>query len=135
QSSLRLSSIVIIKSAERLTAAEAASPKPFNFGEVAIYPNMGEPLRKSASKNLAFFVTAYAPRASASTKLKMEVIQQGRALGQTSYDLPAPDASGRIQYAGAIPIDKYKPGEYELRLTVADAQSTATRAERFTITP
>jgi hypothetical protein len=135
-SRLRLSSIVIIKSAEKLTAAEAAAQRPFNFGEVAIYPNMGEPVRKSASKNLAFFVTAYTPRASASaTKLRMEIVQQGRALGQTSYDLPAPDASGRVQYAGAIPIDKYKPGDYELRVTVQDAQSTATRTERFTITP
>jgi VWFA-related protein len=135
-SRLRLSSIVIIKSAEKLTAAEAAAQRPFNFGEVAIYPNMGEPIRKSASKNLAFFVTAYTPRASASaTKLRMEIVQQGRALGQTSYDLPAPDASGRVQYAGAIPIDKYKPGDYELRVTVQDAQSTATRTERFTITP
>lgn len=136
ESRLRLSSVVLIKSAEKLTSAEAASPRPFNFGEVAIYPNMGEPVRKSASKTLAFFVTAYAPRASASaTRLTMEVVQQGRALGQTSYDLPAPDASGRIQYAGAIPIDKYRPGDYELRVTVQDAQTTTTRAERFTITP
>ena len=89
----------------------------------------------SARADLAFFVTAYAPKGSnATTHLKMEVVQQGRALAQTSYDLPAPDASGRIQYAGAIPIDKYKPGEYELRVTVNDAQTTATRAERFTIT-
>jgi hypothetical protein len=136
ESRLRLSSVVLIKSAEKLTSAEAASPRPFNFGEVAIYPNMGEPVRKSASKTLAFFVTAYAPKSSASTThLKMEVVQQGRALGQTSYDLPAPDASGRIQYAGAIPIDKYKPGDYELRVTVNDAQSTAARTESFTITP
>lgn len=135
-SRLRLSSVVLIKSAEKLTAAEAASPRPFNFGEVAIYPNMGEPVRKSATKTLAFFVTAYAPRGSNSTThLKMEVVQQGRALGQTSYDLPAPDASGRVQYAGAIPIDKYKPGDYELRVTVNDAQTTATRTERFIITP
>lgn len=136
ESRLRLSSVVLIKSAEKLTSAEAAAPRPFNFGEVAIYPNMGEPVRKSASKTLAFFVTAYAARGSASaTRLKMEVVQQGRALGQTSYDLPAPDASGRIQYAGAIPIDKYKPGDYELRVTVSDAQTTTTRTERFTITP
>ena len=135
-SRLRLSSVVLIKSAEKLTAAEQSAARPFNFGEVAIYPNMGEPVRKSLTKTLAFFVTAYAPRGSAATtRLKMEVVQQGRALGQTAYDLPAPDASGRVQYAGAIPIDKYKPGDYELRVTVNDAQSAATRTERFTITP
>ncbi|HEX8922684.1 MAG TPA: hypothetical protein VF766_14510, partial [Pyrinomonadaceae bacterium] len=61
--------------------------------------------------------------------------QRGSTLGQTSYDLPAPDAAGRIQYASAVPIDKFKPGDYELKLTVEDAHGKATRAERFTITP
>jgi VWFA-related protein len=136
QSRLRLSSIVIIKSAEKLTANEQGTPNPFHFGEVLIYPNMNEPLRKSASKNLAFFVTVYPPGSLASaTKLKLEIVQGGKVLGQTSTDLPAPDSSGRIQYATAIPIDKYKPGDYELRVTVQNGQSTASRAEHFTITP
>ena len=134
QSRLRLSSIVFIKSAEKMTAADQATSNPFHFGEVLIYPNMDEPLSKSKSKNLAFFVTAYPPQGSAA-KLKLEIIQSGRVLGQTSYDLPAPDASGRIQYATAIPIDKYKPGDYELKVTAQTAQSTATRTENFTITP
>lgn len=136
QSQVRLSSIVIIKSAEKLTATEQRTPNPFHFGEVLIYPNMSEPLRKSSSKNLAFFVTVYPPQGSAfATKLKLEILQQGRLLGQTSTDLPAPDSAGRIQYASAIPIDKYRPGDYELRVTVQNGQSTASRAEHFTITP
>ncbi|HEX8772622.1 MAG TPA: VWA domain-containing protein [Pyrinomonadaceae bacterium] len=136
QSRLRLSSIVIIKSAEKLTANEQGTPNPFHFGEVLIYPNMNEPLRKSAIKNVAFFVTVYPPQGSASaTKLKLEIVQGGKVLGQTSTELPAPDSSGRIQYASAIPIDKYKPGDYELRVTVQNGQSTASRAEHFTITP
>jgi VWFA-related protein len=137
QSRLRLSSIVLIKSAEKMTALDQSTSNPFHFGEVLIYPNMDEPLRKSASKNLAFFVAVYPPQgsAAAATKLKLEIIQRGRVLGQTSSDLPAPDPSGRIQYASAIPIDKYKPGDYELKVTVQDAQGTAIRTEHFTITP
>jgi hypothetical protein len=137
QSRLRLSSIVIIKSAEKLTSVDQGTSNPFHFGEVLIYPNMEEPLRKSTSKNLAFFVTVYpsSQGSVAAPKLKLEITQKGRVLGQTSYDLPAPDPSGRIQYASAIPIDKYKAGEYELKVTVQDGQSTAIRAEHFTITP
>ncbi len=136
QSRLRLSSIVLIKSAEKMTVADQAGSNPFHFGEVLIYPSMDEPLSKSKSKNLAFFITAYSPAASASApKLKLEITQGGRAVGQTSYDLPTPDATGRIQYASAIPIDKYRPGDYELKVTVQDAQGTATRTENFTITP
>jgi hypothetical protein len=135
-SRLRLSSIVLVKSAERLGAAERGPANPFHFGEILIYPNMNEPLRKRVSKNLAFFVTVYPPQGStAATNLKLEIMQKGRAVGRTSYDLPAPDAAGRIQYASAFPIDKYQPGEYELRVTVENGQSTTTRSERVRIVP
>ncbi|HEX8337105.1 MAG TPA: VWA domain-containing protein, partial [Pyrinomonadaceae bacterium] len=134
---LRLSSVVIIKSAEQAAAADGGQGQsPFHFGELLLYPNMGEPVRKAAAKNLAFFVTAYPPRGAATAaKLKIEITQRGRTLGQSSNDLPAPDAGGRIQYASAVPIDKYAPGDYELRVTVSDARDTVTRSEKFTIAP
>lgn len=133
---LRLSSIVLIKSAEQAAVADKQAPNPFHFGELLLYPNMGEPVRKSVSKNLAFFVTIYPPRGAASAaKLKIEITQNGRTLGQSSNDLPAPDADGRIQYATAVPLDKYAPGDYELKITVQDARDTVTRAEKFTIAP
>lgn len=136
ESNLRLSSIVLIKSAEQLTASDKQASNPFRFGDVLIYPNMDEPLRKATSKNLAFFVTVYPSRGAASTaKLLIEITQKGRTLGQTSYDLPAPDAQGRIQYASAVPIEKFGPGDYELKVAVQEAQTKVTRSEKFTITP
>ncbi len=136
ESRLRLSSIVLIKSAEQ-TPPGNYTTTPFNFGEVLLYPNMGEPVRKSAGNKLAFFVTAYPPRgaSAAATKLLIEIRQKGRTLGQSSNDLPAPDADGRVQYASALPIDKYAPGDYELRVTVSDARDTVSRSENFTIAP
>ncbi|HEX8293014.1 MAG TPA: VWA domain-containing protein [Pyrinomonadaceae bacterium] len=132
---LRLSSVVLIKSAEQ-TPPGRHTPTPFNFGELLLYPNMGEPVRKAAGKNLAFFVTAYPARgAAAAAKLKIEIAQRGRTLGQSSNDLPPPDADGRIQYASAVPIDKYAPGDYELKVTVSDARDAVTRTEKFTIAP
>jgi VWFA-related protein len=134
-SRLRLSSIVLIKSAEQ-TPPGNYTPTPFNFGEVLIYPNMGEPVRKSAGGKLAFFVTAYPPRGAASAaKLKIEITQKGRTVGQSTNDLPGADADGRIQYATALPLDKYAPGDYELKVTVSDARDTVTRTEQFTIAP
>ena len=137
ESRLRLSSIVLIKSAEQTPAGKQTTTTPFNFGEVLLYPNLGEPVRKAAGNKLAFFVTAYPPRGASepAPKLKIEIRQQGRTLGQSSNDLPAPDADGRIQYASALPIDKYAPGDYELRVTVSDARDTVTRSEKFTIAP
>ena len=68
-------------------------------------------------------------------KLTIEVRQQDRVIGQTSADLPAPDASGRIRHASALPLDNFQPGNYELRLTVKDGQSSVGRSTSFTIEP
>lgn len=134
QTRLRLSSIVLIKSAERLPPAEQ-SQNPFRFGEVLLYPNLGEPVPKSANKDLTLFVTIYPPQGENSVpKLNLEIAQSGHPVGQFSYNLPAPDPQGRIQYASVIPLDKFMPGEYELRLTVQDGQKTASRSEHITIT-
>jgi VWFA-related protein len=137
QSRLRLSSIVLVKSLERMTAADQSTSNPFHFGEVIIYPNMDEPLSKSHNKNLAFFVTVYpAQGATAPPKMKLEILKDGRVVTVVAATgMPAPDRAGRIQYASDIPIDKFQPGDYELKLTAQDAQSTATRTEHFTIKP
>jgi hypothetical protein len=60
--------------------------------------------------------------------------RNGRAVGQFSYNLPAADQTGRIQYASAIPLDKFQPGEYELKVAVQDGPRRATRSERVLIT-
>ena len=56
---LRISTIMLLKRADRLTEQERRRDSPFHFGEVVVYPNLGEPLRKSATKQLAFGFTAW----------------------------------------------------------------------------
>lgn len=132
---LRLSSIVLIKSAERLSALDQ-SQNPFRFGEVLLYPNLGEPVRKSANKDLTLFITIYPPQGNYTAgKLNLEIAQNGNRVGQFSYDLPTPDETGRIQYVSVIPLDKFKPGDYELKLTVRSGPRTATREQRVQIIP
>ena len=136
QSRLRLSSIVIIENAERLGPAAQGTSSPFRFNEVLIYPNIGEPTSKSITKELAFFVTVYpAQGATVPPKLKLQILKGSRSLAEVARELPAPDHTGRIQFASAIPIDKFPPGDYELRVTAQDAQSTAISTERFTVSP
>lgn len=132
---LRLSSLMLLKRADRLTAEEQKKDHPLHFGEVLVYPNLGEPVRKTA-KQLAFFLTAWpAPGAQAKPKLTLEVFQNGRRLAQLPADLPAADAQGRIKYASALPLESFPPGTYELRATVTDGQTSATRSTRFTVEP
>ena len=136
ETKLRLSSVLVLRRAERLSAADQRKDNPFHFGEALIYPNLGEPLSKSTSKELAFFFDLYpAKGAAAAPKLTVEVTRSGRTLARAKPDLPPADATGRIQYASALPLEKFQPGNYALKITVADGTTSASRSTSFVVKP
>jgi VWFA-related protein len=135
KNSLRLSSIVLVKNGEHLSPANQQASRLFRFNELLLYPNLGEPLSKSEDKELTLFLTAYTPGEASATKLSLEITQSGRIMSQLSNDLPAADQNGRIQYASAIPLDQFQPGNYALNVTVQNAKSRATNSTLFTINP
>jgi VWFA-related protein len=130
---LRLSSVVLVGRAEKVSEAEKKSDNPLFYGETVIYPNMGEPFRKATSQALGFFFTVYGGNAAAARKATIEVSKAGQVTGRVIADLPAPDASGRTQFAGALPLQNFAPGTYDLKVTVADGSATDTRQTRFTL--
>ncbi|MEW6130802.1 MAG: VWA domain-containing protein [Acidobacteriota bacterium] len=131
---LRLSSVVILKRAEQMRAEEKKIANPFHYGELIIYPNLGEPLKKATTKQLPIFFNVYLPQgAKATPRLMIEVLQGGKKLAGVAAQLPAPDASGRIQFASAIPLDSFQPGTYQLKITVSDEQTNVSRATAFTV--
>jgi VWFA-related protein len=131
---LRLSSLAVLKRAERLTPEEQKRDQPFHFGELVVYPNLGEPIEKADAKQLAFFFTAWPSKAaSAPLKLTLQILQNKKSLGQTSTDLPAADAQGKIKYASSIPLDKFPAGVFELKVTVSDGKSSVSRSTEFTL--
>jgi len=132
---LQLSSIVLLKNAERLSAADKQASRLFRVGDVLLYPSLGEPLSKSDNPELRLLITVYARQNSNAPKLTLEVLRNGKALGQMASDLPSPDQTGRIQYTGAIAIAAFPPGEYELRATVNDGVSQAASLVPFAVQP
>jgi VWFA-related protein len=131
----RLSSVVVLKRAERLTPEEQKRDQPFHLGELLVYPNLGEPVVRAAGKQLAFFFTAWPAKGSASPlRVTVEILQNKRRLGQTSSQLPAADEQGQIKYASSFPLDKFQPGVYELEVTVDDGKSSVSRSTQFTVT-
>jgi hypothetical protein len=132
----RLSSVSVLKRGERLTPEEQKQDRPFNFGELLVYPNLGEPVAKSAAGQLAFFFTAWPAKGSAAApRLTLEILQNGRRLFRTAGQLPAADARGQIKYASSFPLDKFQPGVYELKVTVGDGASAVSRSTEFTVAP
>jgi VWFA-related protein len=135
-SALRMSSLAVLRRVERLSDAGKKVDNPFHFGEALVYPNMGRPLSKVADKQLAFFFTVYpAKDASASPKLTLRVLKDGKPLATGSPALGQADSSGRIQYASSLPLDGFQPGNYALEITVADGHTSASRSIKFTVQP
>jgi VWFA-related protein len=133
---LRLSSLVILKRADRLSAEEQKQANPFHYGELLIYPNLGEPIGKAAMKQLPFFFDVYVPQGmKTAPRLAIEVLKNGQHLANIKAELTAPDAAGLIQFASAIPLDSFQPGSYELKITVSDGAASATRSIAFTVAP
>ncbi|HWP45146.1 MAG TPA: VWA domain-containing protein, partial [Blastocatellia bacterium] len=134
KSKLRVSSLFILKRAERLTPEEQKKSNPFHYGELVVYPNLGEPIRKSAMKQLPFFFNVYVPEGvKTAPKVGIEVLQRGQRLARLQSELPAPDPAGRIQYASAIPLESFQPGSYELKVTVGEASAAISRSVAFTV--
>jgi VWFA-related protein len=132
----RLSSVAVLKRGERLTPEEQKQDRPFHFGELLVYPNLGEPVAKSAGGQLAFFFTAWpAAGAAEAPRLTLEILQNGRSLFRTAGQLPAADGRGQIKYASSFPLDKFRPGVYELKVTVGDGRNSASRSAEFTVAP
>jgi VWFA-related protein len=129
----RLSSIVLVGRAEKASPSDQAD-NPLFYGETIIYPNMGEPFRKAVSPNLGFFFAVYgvAP-GTPSPRVTIEVYRGDAPAGRVTADLPAPDATGRIQYAGALPLQSFPAGSYRLKVTALTGAASDSRQTSFTL--
>jgi VWFA-related protein len=133
ESKPRLSSVAVLKRAERLSAAEQQRDQPLRFGELLVYPNLGEQIDRNTTKQLAYFFTAWPGKgATKPMQMTLEILQNNKPVGTTSGELPPADERGQIKYAGSFAIDKLQPGKYELRITVNNEIS---RSTNFVIQP
>ena len=130
----RLSSVAVLKRAERLSPDEQKRDQPLRFGELLVYPNLGERIDRSAAKELAFFFTAWVAKgATKPMQVTLQILQNKRQVGQTSAALPPADAQGQIKYASSFPLDKFQPGVFELKVTISDGQNNASTSTHFTL--
>jgi VWFA-related protein len=129
----RLSSVAVLKRAERLSPSEQQRDQPLRFGELLVYPNLGEQIDRNTTKQLAYFFTAWPGKgATKPMQMTLEILQNNKPVGKTSGELPPADERGQIKYAGSFAIDKFQPGKYELKITVNNEIS---RSTSFVIQP
>lgn len=129
----RLSSLMIVKRSEKVPKEERDPANPLYYGELLLYPNLGEPLKRTLDKQLSFYATVLPTSADSSPQATLELFKDGQPAGRVPLELSKPDATGRIQHVGRVPIDAFPPGTYELHLTVKDAGGEQTRAATFRV--
>ena len=135
ETKLRLSTVSLIQRAEQSPAAQNKDSF-FQIGDVMIYPNLGEPFKKSTTKQMGFYFVVYPAKGSKPiSEFTLQVTQGKSMVADFPLRLGAPDAQGRIAYASALPIDGLNPGTFTLKITVKDGQSTVSRSQNFTIEP
>jgi VWFA-related protein len=130
---LRLSSLMVVGRAEKLTPEEQTGRPPLHYGEVMVYPNLGTPLRKSMAPVLGFFFSVYGLQSATGHRATLEILQDSKVMAKTSTELGAPDAGGRSQNAGVLPLKTLPPGAYTLKVSVPDGQGVHAREAAFTL--
>jgi VWFA-related protein len=128
----RLSSLFVVQRVEKVPADERDDESPLYFGDVLAYPNLGQPVSKSAGQELAFAFTIY-PEGKSLGGAQLELLKGGQPIGAAPLTLEAPDAQGRVQQISRLPMDAFEPGAYELRVVVQAGDAVLTRSTRFTI--
>jgi VWFA-related protein len=129
---VQVSSLILVQRGERLPASEPANDNPLRVGDVLLYPNLGEPVRRSETATLYFALT---PGPGATPQADLEVLSDAAPPTRVPLTLDAPDAHGVIHQLARLPLAALAPGSYTLRLTVHQGEATATRDAPLVIVP
>lgn len=83
---------------------------------------------------MRLFFTVY-PDASISAKptVEIEFLQNGKSLQKVPMPLPDPDKNGKIPYVMTIPAAAIPAGEYEVKATAKQGDSTSEAQTRVKI--
>jgi hypothetical protein len=130
---LRMSSLVLVKRSEKVSEKDRPVGNPLLVKDVVLSPNLGDPVSKSA-KELPFYFVAYPAKGGGSPEATLDLLREGAMIAQVPLTLAAPDASGRIQQVGRLPLDAIAPGLYELRVVVKQGSAQVSRALLLRIT-
>jgi VWFA-related protein len=126
------STLVVVRETDKVPTADRTSGLPFYYGDMLLYPNAGEPLRKGRDTELMFYFAFYGSAATPSSAT-LDILHSGGSLASTPLELPRGAAGDRVQHVGKLPIDKFPPGTYELKLRLRTGDEEQLRTAFFTI--
>jgi VWFA-related protein len=130
---LRLSSLVLVKRAEKVPEKDRRADNPLLVNDVVLYPNLGEAVSKAA-KEVGFYFAVYPGKTGAAPESSIELLLNGKVLAELPLPMGPADASGRIQQVGRLPLDQLAPGTYDLRAIVKQGTEQMVRSTMLRVT-
>lgn len=131
-SSTPLSTLVIVRRIDKVEPAERTATAPFYYGELLLYPNAGEPLKKARDAEVVFYF-AFHRRVGSDLSATLEILHSGKAIASMPVELPRTGQEGRVQHVGKLPVGEFPQGTYELRLRLRAGSEEQLRSAYFTI--
>jgi VWFA-related protein len=109
---------------------------PFYFLGDRIVPSLENSVKLVPGGGFSFYFIVYPQTADQSKpRLALELSRDGTPLGSISPELPQANERGEIPYIASFPLEKFAPGQYELRAIVRQGSSAAEEKTVFTIYP
>lgn len=132
-STIGMSSLILVSRVDEVNDPPSpGSPgtAPLYVGSRLFYPNLGEPIRKSAVSELPFFFTLYG--SGRADQAFVQLLRNGQTLAEAPLQLGTVTGS-RIQQIGRLPISTLPAGTYELRIRVLSGRLEISRTAFFTL--
>jgi hypothetical protein len=131
-SGLGMSSLVLVRRGEDVSnpPAPADGVAPLYVGRTLLYPNLGEPIRKSVATELTFYFTLYGD--THGVTVHAQLLRSGEPLAEAPVPLTA-GAGARVQHVGRFPVATLPAGTYELRIRASDGTREVARTAFFTL--
>lgn len=131
--SVSMSGITLIRRFEK-APLDPELDDPYVNAKSKVIPTLIDTVPGGKGSVLSLYFAIY-PQAGLAepVKLLMEFLQDGKLVVKGSPDLPPPDSRGVIPYIANTPIESLKPGQYEVRVTVAQGGRAAQESKFVTI--
>ena len=126
-SKLRVSSLVLVKRGEKVPEKDKRPENPLLVKDVLLYPNINEPVSKAA-KEVGFYFAVYPATSGPAAEAMIELQQNGKTVAQIPMPLGAPDANGRVQQVGRLPLTELPAATYDLRAIVKQGTDQIVRS-------
>jgi VWFA-related protein len=116
---LSMSSLAVIKRVERNVAGSLEYEDPIQTSNTRITLNLGDPIQAGPRSRLFLYFVAYPSQDSlGETHLRLQILENGLVISDSSLALPPPNESGQIPFIATIPAMQFKAGNYEAKAIV-----------------